>query len=106
MLALAARDNQVPFYVVVPTSTVDLSLPSGDEITIEERDPGEVLNLEQEGRAIAPANSKALNPAFDITPNRLVTAIVTEVGVLKRPYTETLAAAVQRGQAKAAAMNW
>ncbi|MFV1859416.1 MAG: S-methyl-5-thioribose-1-phosphate isomerase, partial [Anaerolineales bacterium] len=68
MLALAAQDNEVPFYVVVPTSTVDLSLPSGAEITIEERDPREVLDLEHRGRAIAPADSKARNPAFDITP--------------------------------------
>lgn len=106
MLALAAHDNGVPFYAVVPTSTIDLSLPSGADIPIEERDPNEVLDMEQEGRPVAPANSKALNPAFDITPNRLVTAIVTEIGVLERPYTETLAAAVQEGKAKTAAMNW
>ena len=106
MLALAAHDNGVPFYAVVPTSTIDLSLPSGADIPIEERDPNEVLDMEQEGRPVAPANSKALNPAFDITPNRLVTAIVTEVGVLERPYTEMLAAAVQEGKAKTAAMNW
>ena len=100
MLALAARDNEVPFYAVVPTSTIDLSLPSGADIPIEERDPGEVLNLEHEGRPIAPKNSKARNPAFDITPNRLVTAIVTEVGVLRPPYEETLAAAVEQGRKK------
>jgi methylthioribose-1-phosphate isomerase len=99
MLALAAHDNEVPFYAVVPTSTIDLSLPSGADIPIEERDPGEVLNLEHEGRPIAPANSKARNPAFDITPNRLVTAIVTEVGVMRPPYEETLAAAVKQGRA-------
>ena len=100
MLALAARDNEVPFYAVVPTSTIDLSLPSGADIPIEERDPGEVLNLEHEGRPIAPENSKARNPAFDITPNRLVTAIVTEVGVMRPPYEETLAAAVEQGRKK------
>jgi len=100
MLALAAQDNRVPFYVVVPTSTVDLSLPSGAEITIEERDPSEVLDLMHEGRAIAPANSKARNPAFDITPHRLVSAFVTEVGVLRPNYAETLAEAVQRAQQK------
>ena len=100
MLALAARDNEVPFYAVVPTSTIDLSLPSGADILIEERDPGEVLNLEQDGRPIAPENSKARNPAFDITPNRLVTAIVTEVGVMRPPYEETLAAAVEQGRKK------
>ncbi len=100
MLALAARDNEVPFYAVVPTSTIDLSLPSGADIPIEERDPGEVLNLEHEGRPIAPKNSKARNPAFDITPNRLVTAIVTEVGVMRQPYEETLAAAVEQARKK------
>ena len=100
MLALAARDNEVPFYAVVPTSTIDLSLPSGADIPIEERDPGEVLNLEHEGRPIAPENSKARNPAFDITPNRLVTAIVTEVGVMRLPYEETLAATVEQGRKK------
>ncbi len=100
MLALAARDNEVPFYAVVPTSTIDLSLPSGADIPIEERDPGEVLNLEHEGRPIAPENSKARNPAFDITPNRLVTAIVTEVGVMRPPYGETLAAAVKQTRKK------
>ena len=98
MLALAAHDNEVPFYAVVPTSTIDLSLPSGAEIPIEERDPSEVLNLEQDGRPIAPEDSKARNPAFDITPHRLVTAIVTEVGVMRPPYVETLAAAVDQGR--------
>jgi len=100
MLALAACDNEVPFYAVVPTSTIDLSLTSGADIPIEERDPGEVLNLEHEGRPIAPENSKARNPAFDITPNRLVTAIVTEVGVMRPPYEESLAAAVEQARKK------
>ncbi len=98
MLALAAHDNEIPFYAVVPTSTIDLSLSSGAEIPIEERDPGEVLNLEHEGRPVAPKDSKARNPAFDITPNRLVTAIVTEVGILKPPYVKTLAEAVEQVQ--------
>ena len=98
MLALAAHDNMVPFYVVAPTSTVDLSIPLGAEIPIEERDPGEVLHLQQGGRPIAPAGSKARNPAFDITPHRLVTAFVTEVGVLRPPYAETLADAVRHAR--------
>ena len=98
MLALAANDNEVPFYVVVPTSTVDLSLPTGAEIPIEERDPGEVLHLEQGGKAISPAGSRARNPAFDITPHRLVTAFVTEVGVLRTPFAETLAEAVRQAR--------
>ena len=98
MLALAAHDNEVPFYVVLPTSTVDLSLPTGAEIPIEERDPGEVLHLEQGGKAISPAGSRARNPAFDITPHRLVTAFVTEVGVLRTPFAETLAEAVRQAR--------
>ena len=98
MLALAANDNDVPFYAVVPTSTIDLSLPTGADIPIEERDPGEVLDLEHEGRPVAPESSNARNPAFDITPNRLVTAIVTEVGVMRPPYDETLAEAVRQAK--------
>lgn len=98
MLALAAKDNGVPFYVAVPTSTIDLSLPSGKEIVIEERDPGEVLGLQDHGKPVAPATSLARNPAFDITPHTLVTAFVTEVGVLRPPYQETLAAACEAAQ--------
>jgi methylthioribose-1-phosphate isomerase len=95
MLALAAKDNLVPFYAVVPTSTIDLSLPSGDLIPIEERDPAEVLNLERDGRRLSPVNSKARNPAFDVTPHTLVTAIVTEAGVIHPPYQSGLADAVE-----------
>lgn len=96
MLALAANDNQVPFYCVVPTSTIDLRLPTGESIPIEERDPAEVLQLEVAGERVAPEGSQARNPAFDITPARLVTAFVTEVGVLRPPYPEALASAAER----------
>jgi methylthioribose-1-phosphate isomerase len=96
MLALAANDNDVPLYSVVPTSTIDLKAESGADIPIEERDPSEVLDLEKDGRPIAPADSLARNPAFDITPHRLVTAIVTEVGVLRPPYEESLRKAVEK----------
>jgi len=95
MLALAAKDNAVPFYSAVPTSTIDLGLASGDQIPIEERDPAEVLDLQHAGRPIAPAGSRARNPAFDITPHRLVTAIVTEVGILHPPFGPALARAVE-----------
>jgi len=95
MLALAARDNQVPAYSVVPTSTVDLKLSHGDLIPIEERDPQEVLNLTRDGQPIAPQGAKARNPAFDITPNRLVTAIVTENGVVYPPFEQNLPLAVK-----------
>ncbi|HET7011223.1 MAG TPA: S-methyl-5-thioribose-1-phosphate isomerase [Anaerolineales bacterium] len=91
MVALAAHDNRVPFYCVVPTSTVDPSTPDGAAIPIEERDPQEVLDLIHQGQQVAPEGSRALNPAFDITPARLVTAFVTEVGILRPPYPEALA---------------
>lgn len=90
MLALAAFDNGVPFYPVVPTSTIDLSLAHGDLIPIEERDPQEVLGLEFEGQRVAPKNAKARNIAFDVTPNRLVTGIVTENGVAYPPFEVSL----------------
>ncbi|MFN8382913.1 MAG: S-methyl-5-thioribose-1-phosphate isomerase [Anaerolineales bacterium] len=90
MLALAAFDNGVPFYPVVPTSTIDLSLEHGDLIPIEERNPQEVLGLEFEGQRVAPKNAKARNIAFDVTPNRLVTGIVTENGVAYPPFEVSL----------------
>ena len=94
MLALAAHDNGVPFYPVVPTSTIDLSLAHGDLIPIEERDPEEVLGLEFHGERVAPKNAKARNIAFDVTPNRLVTGIVTENGVVYPPFEVNLRKAV------------
>ena len=90
MLALAARDNQIPVYCVVPTSTVDLSLASGDLIPIEERSPFEVLNIQFDGQKVTPAGAGARNPAFDITPNRLISAIITEKGVLYPPFDVNL----------------
>jgi len=90
MLALAARDNQIPVYCVVPTSTVDLSLANGDLIPIEERPPFEVLNIQFDGQKVTPAEARARNPAFDITPNRLISAIITEKGVLYPPFDVNL----------------
>ncbi len=98
MLALAANDNAVPFYCVVPMSTIDLELASGESIPIEERDPAEVLDLQFEGERVTPEDSHARNPAFDITPNRLVSAFVTEVGVLRPPYPAALTSAVGRAR--------
>ena len=89
-LAVLAREHDVPFYIVAPTSTIDLSLASGAEIPIEERTATEVLELG--GVRIAPDGIEAAHPAFDITPARLVTAIVTERGVLRPPYGESLSA--------------
>ena len=95
MLALAAHDNGVPTYSVVPTSTVDLSLEHGDLIPIEERDPQEVLGLQFEGERVAPIEAEARNIAFDVTPNRLITGIVTENGVVYPPFEINLKKAVQ-----------
>lgn len=96
MLALAARDNDVPAYSVVPTSTIDLSLAHGGLIPIEERDPQEVLGLQFEGEPIAPPGAHARNIAFDVTPARLITAIVTENGVAYPPFETTLKKMVSR----------
>ena len=90
MLSLAAHDNGVPAYAVVPTSTVDLSLEHGDLIPIEERDPQEVLGIQFEGERVAPVEAEARNIAFDVTPNRLITGIVTEKGVVYPPYDVNL----------------
>ncbi len=95
MLALAAYDNGVPFYPVVPTSTIDLSLAHGGLIPIEERDPVEVLGLQFQGEQIAPVEAHARNIAFDITPARLVTAIVTENGVVYPPFETNLRKVVE-----------
>ena len=94
MLALAAHDNGVPFYPVVPTSTIDLSLAHGGLIPIEERNPEEVLGLQFQGEPIAPNGATARNIAFDVTPARLVTAIVTENGVVYPPFKVNLKAVV------------
>jgi methylthioribose-1-phosphate isomerase len=94
MLALAAHDNGVPAYAVVPTSTVDLSLAHGDLIPIEERDPEEVLGIQFQGERVTPVEAEARNIAFDVTPNRLITGIVTENGVAYPPFDVNLKKAV------------
>lgn len=88
-LAVLADRHGIPFYVAAPVSTIDPGTPSGDAIEIEERDPAEVVELG--GRPIAPAGADAANPAFDVTPAELVTAIITERGVLEPPYGEAIA---------------
>ncbi len=88
-VAVLARENGVPFYVAAPISTLDLSLPSGDRIPIEQRPASEVTHVF--GVPVAPEGVRVENPAFDVTPNRYVTAIVTERGVARAPYTESLA---------------
>ena len=83
-VAVLAKHHGIPFYVVAPLSTFDLNIATGKDIPIEERDGNEVRSLC--GKFIAPKNVKVYNPAFDVTPNELITAIVTERGIFKRPY--------------------
>ncbi len=87
-VAVLAKENQIPFYVAAPLSTIDMSLASGDRIPIEERSPSEVTHWA--GIATAPENVPARHPAFDVTPHRYVTAIITERGIAREPYTESL----------------
>ena len=89
---MLAKENNIPFYVAAPVSTLDLTLESGDQIPIEERAPGEVTTLA--GVPVAPDGTEVRNPAFDVTPNRYVTAIITERGIARAPYVESLRALV------------
>jgi len=89
-VAVLARENNIPFYVAAPLSTIDLSLASGKEIPIEERDPEEVKHAGT--TRMAPEEVPARHPAFDVTPARLVTAIITEAGVARAPYEKSLKA--------------
>jgi methylthioribose-1-phosphate isomerase len=84
-LAVLAKENGVPFYVAAPISTFDLSLSSGNCIPIEQRNPAEVTHIK--GIAIAPRYISAANPAFDVTPNKYITAIITEKGIIRKPFT-------------------
>lgn len=95
-LALAAKAHGVPFYVAAPLSTVDLTTPTGDAMVIEERHPDEVAVVG--GRRMAPDGVAVLNPAFDVTPAALVAGIITEAGVVRPPYAESLALAMGRGR--------
>lgn len=87
-VAVLAKENNIPFYVAAPISTLDLSIPSGDHIPIEERTPLEVTHIKDV--QLAPTGIQIANPAFDVTPNRYVAAIITERGVARAPYTESL----------------
>jgi methylthioribose-1-phosphate isomerase len=87
-LAVLANAHGIPFYVAAPTTTIDLSLTSGYQIPIEERSPEEVTHIQ--GIPIAPEGIRAANPAFDVTPHSYITAIITEKGIIKEPYTEGL----------------
>ncbi len=85
-LAVLAKENDIPFYVACPFSSIDLSLPSGKAIPIEQRDPAEVM--EGLGKRIAPTGIKVYNPAFDVTPAKYITAIITEKGIFRLPFSK------------------
>ncbi|MEJ2411772.1 MAG: S-methyl-5-thioribose-1-phosphate isomerase, partial [Anaerolineales bacterium] len=88
-LAVVAHENNIPFYVALPKSTIDLKIPSGDQIQIEERPPEEVTHVGD--CQITPDNTPVGNPAFDVTPAKYVTAFITEDGIVYPPYEKNLA---------------
>jgi methylthioribose-1-phosphate isomerase len=88
MVAVLAKEHGIPFYVAAPMTTLDLTLSSGEQIPIEERDPMEVTHIKD--HQMAPDGVAVHNPAFDVTPNRLITAIITDRGVARAPYEESL----------------
>jgi len=98
-IAVLAKENNVPFYIAAPVSTFDLSIPSGDHIPIEERSSDEVTQIK--GIRIAP-DVHAAHPAFDVTPNKYITAIFTERGVARAPYNESLHALAASANSAAA----
>ena len=87
-VAVLAKENNLPFYVAAPISTLDLSIPSGEHIPIEERTPTEVTHVKDV--QLAPTGVQIANPAFDVTPQRYVAAIITERGVARAPYDKSL----------------
>ena len=87
-VAVLAREHHIPFYVAAPRSTIDLDTPDGSKIPIEERNPREVTHVG--GARLAPDGAAVWNPAFDVTPHQLITGIITERGILRPPYTESL----------------
>ncbi len=98
-IAVLAHENAIPCYSVFPTSTADLTMRSGDDIPIEERDKAEVLA--PYGCAIVPETYRARNPAFDVTPAKYLTGLVTEQGIVRPPFDVNLATAVRAGQGMA-----
>ena len=92
-LAVLARENDIPFYIAAPISTVDMSLPDGDQIEIEQRSSSEVTEFR--GVPIAPDGVEALNPGFDVTPAKYVSAIITEAGISRPPFINSLVQAVR-----------
>jgi methylthioribose-1-phosphate isomerase len=93
-IAILAKEHGIPFYVAAPLSTIDLNTPTGDQIPIEERSAKEVTHLGP--TRLTPEAARVRNPAFDVTPSRYVTAIITERGIARSPYSESLAALVNQ----------
>ncbi len=93
-VAVLARAHDIPFYVVAPRSTIDLSLPCGERIPIEQRNPDEVTSVR--GVSVAPAGVRVANPAFDVTPHAYVTAIITENGIARPPFEDSLRELMRR----------
>ena len=87
-LSVLAKENNIPFYIAAPISTIDTSLKTGEKIPIEERQAEEITHFQ--GRRIAPEGITAANPAFDVTPHKYITAIITDKGIIREPYTETI----------------
>jgi len=87
-LAVLAKENNIPFYVAAPTTTIDFSIETGEQIPIEERSPAEITHIK--GIRIAPEGVKVRNPAFDVTPNKYISAIITEKGIIYPPYDENI----------------
>ena len=94
MVAVAAHENNIPFYVAAPLSTVDLQLNSGEEIPIENRSETEVTHFQ--GTQVAPDGISVANPAFDVTPHRYISAIITDAGVAREPYDTSLRALFEK----------
>lgn len=88
MVAVLANRHNIPFYVAAPLSTIDLNCPTGEQIPIEERNSREITHVRD--IQLAPEGIEISNPAFDVTPNDLIAGIITEKGVARAPYTESL----------------
>ena len=86
-VAVAARHHGIPFYVCAPWSTIDRATPNGDAIVVEQRDGAEVRSAQ--GTVVAPTEAAVRNPAFDVTPAELITAVITDKGVYRAPYSFT-----------------
>jgi len=91
-LAVLAHENGIPFYIAAPTTTIDPDIKTGKEIPIEERGAEEVTHIREV--SIAPEGISVANPAFDVTPHRYITAIITEKGIIRPPYTRAIRAIV------------